>query len=155
MYDWKQICLHLAFLFLYLCDAFHIYFLFCKTATKYVRIWSRILSVVGQRGVSEGDEQCHPTFTRLVFLSDALQRLSFLGRIYIFHSIICFIIFLMTWTWIHVFFVSWYSWMFPNSFILVLLDFVWYCYHQLSAISFSFLIWSLYVTFERYVSCWC
>lgn len=34
------------------------------------------------------------------------------------------------------FFVSLYSWMFPNSFILVLLDFVWYCYHQLSSISF-------------------
>lgn len=33
----------------YLCDAFHIYFLFCKTATMYVRIWSRNLSVVGQR----------------------------------------------------------------------------------------------------------
>ena len=49
MYDWKQTCLHLAFLFLYPCDAFHIYFLFCKTATMYVRIWSRILSVVGQR----------------------------------------------------------------------------------------------------------
>ena len=24
--------------------------------------------------VSDGDEQCHPTFTPLVFLSDALQR---------------------------------------------------------------------------------
>ena len=37
MYDWKQICLHLAFLFLYPCDAFHIYFLFCKTSIMYVR----------------------------------------------------------------------------------------------------------------------
>ena len=45
----------------------------------------------------------HPTCTRLVFLSDALQRLSFWGRIYIFHSIICCIIFLMTETRIHVF----------------------------------------------------
>lgn len=33
----------------YLCDAFHIHYLFCKTATMYVRFWSRILSVVGQR----------------------------------------------------------------------------------------------------------
>lgn len=24
--------------------------------------------------VAEGNEQCHPTFTRLVFLLDALQR---------------------------------------------------------------------------------
>lgn len=35
--------------------------------------------------------------------------------------------------------------MFPNSFILVLLDFVWFCYHQLSAISFfPFLIFVCY-----------
>lgn len=36
-----------------------------------------------------------------------------------------------------------------NSFILVLLDFVWYCYFQLSAIPFSFLIRFLYVTFRE------
>lgn len=37
--------------------------------------------------------------------------------------------------------------MFANSFILVLLDFVWYCYFQLSAIPFSFLIYQIFVCY--------
>lgn len=45
------------------------------------------------------------------------------------------------------FFVSLYSCMFANSFILVLLDFVWYCYFQLSAIPFSFLIYQIFVCY--------
>ena len=97
--------------------------------------------------MSEGDEQCHPTCTFGWSFSQTLSKDNhFCGNLH-FPSIICFRIFLMTGTRIHVFFVSWYSWMFPNSFILVLLDFVWKCYHQLSAISLSFLIWSLYVSF--------
>ena len=37
--------------------------------------------------------------------------------------------------------------MFANSFILVLLDFFWYCYFQLSAIPFSFLIYLIFVCY--------
>lgn len=106
MYDWKQTCLHLAFLFLYPCDAFHIYFLFCKTAIMYVRkqvcfllisLYNYIIFIVelfcsplkkispmiyfGREFFRRLGRECvwgwrtmHPTFTRLVFLSDALQR---------------------------------------------------------------------------------
>lgn len=110
MYDWKQTCLHLAFQFLYPCDAFHIYFLFCKTAIMYVRkqvcfllislynysimyyihCWVILFSALKKispmiyfgreffrwlgRECVWGWRTMHPTCTRLVFLSDALQR---------------------------------------------------------------------------------
>lgn len=130
----------------YLCDAFHIYYLFCKTATMYVRIWSRILSVVGQwvcLRVTNNASDMHSVglslrcFAKIIILGENLH-FSFNNLLYnLFND----------WNKDPCFFVSLYSWMFPNSFILVMLDFVWYCYHQLSAISLSFLIWSLYVTF--------
>lgn len=130
----------------YLCDAFHIYYLFCKTATMYVKIWSRILSVVGQwvcLRVTNNASDMHSVglslrcFAKIIILGENLH-FSFNNLLYnLFND----------WNKDPCFFVSLYSWMFPNSFILVMLDFVWYCYHQLSAISLSFLIWSLYVTF--------
>lgn len=96
--------------------------------------------------VSEGDEQCirhalgwsfSQMLSKIIILGENLH-FSFNNLLYnLFND----------WNKDPCFFVSLYSWMFPNSFILVMLDFVWYCYHQLSAISLSFLIWSLYVTF--------
>lgn len=49
VYDCKQTCLHLVFRFITFVMHFIFTFFFCKTATMYVRIWSRILSVLGQR----------------------------------------------------------------------------------------------------------
>lgn len=130
----------------YLCDAFHIYYLFCKTATMYVRIWSRILSVVDREcvwGWRTMPSNVHSVglslrrFAKIIIHGENLH-FSFNNLFYNLFD---------DWNKDPCFFVSLYSWMFPNSFILVLLDFVWYCYLQLSAISFSFLIWSLYLTF--------
>ena len=146
MYDWKQTCLHLAFRFI----TFVMHFIFTiffvrpqpcmlEFGREFFR-WLDRESVWGWRTI--------PSNVHSVGLSlRRFAKIIILGENLHFPSIICFRIFLMTGTRIHVFFVSLYSWMFPNSFILVLLDFVWYCYHQLSAISLSFLIWSLYVTF--------
>ena len=138
----------------YLCDAFHIYYLFCKTATMYVRIWSRILSVVdresvwGWRTIPSNVHSVGPSLRRFAKIIIHGENLHFSFN-NLFYNLFD------DWNKNPWFFVSWYSWMFPNCFILVLLDFVWYCYHQLSSISFSFLFWSLYVTLGRYVSCWC
>ena len=73
VYDWKQTCLHLAFRFI----TFVMHFIFTiffvrpqpcmlEFGREFFRWWTE--------RASEGDEQCHPTCTRLVFLSDALQR---------------------------------------------------------------------------------
>lgn len=153
VYDWKQTCLHLAFLFLYLCDAFHIYYLFCKTATMYVRIWSRILSAVGQRVCLRVTNNAIQRSLGWSFYQTLCKDNHFWGNLHFSFNNLFYSLF-DDWNKDPCFFVSLYSWMFPNSFILVLLDFVWYYYHQLSAISLSILIWSLYVTFG-YVSCWC
>lgn len=137
----------------YLCDAFHIYYLFCKTATMYVRIWSRILSVVDRESV--WGWRTMPSNVHSVGLSlRRFAKIFILGENLHFSFNNLFYCLFDDWNKDPCFFVSLYSWMFPNSFILVLLDFVWYCYHQLSAISLSILIWSLYVTFG-YVSCCC
>lgn len=119
---------------------------FSRTAIMYVKIWSRILSVVGQwvcLRVTNNASDMHSVglslrcFAKIIILGENLH-FSFNNLLYnLFND----------WNKDPCFFVSLYSWMFPNSFILVMLDFVWYCYHQLSAISLSFLIWSLYVTF--------
>ena len=86
----------------YLCDAFHIYYLFCKTATMYVRIWSRILSVVGQRVCLR--LRTMPSNVHSVGLSiRRFAKIIIFGGIYIFHSITCFKNFLMAGTRIHVF----------------------------------------------------
>lgn len=122
------------------------HFIFSRTAIMYVKIWSRILSVVGQwvcLRVTNNASDMHSVglslrcFAKIIILGENLH-FSFNNLLYnLFND----------WNKDPCFFVSLYSWMFPNSFILVMLDFVWYCYHQLSAISLSFLIWSLYVTF--------
>ena len=88
----------------------------------------------------------HPTCTRLVFLSDALQRLSFWGRIYIFHSIICCIIFLMTETRIHVFSLV-CSWWCLILFGIAIINYLQSPCHSLSDLYMLLL--------GRYVSCWC
>ena len=86
----------------YLCDAFHIYYLFCKTATMYVRIWSRILSVVWQRVCLR--LRTMPSNVHSVGLSiRRFAKIIIFGGIYIFHSITCFKNFLMAGTRIHVF----------------------------------------------------
>ena len=107
----------------YLCDAFHIYYLFCKTATMYVRIWSRILSWLDRECVwwwRTMPSNVHSVglsirrFAKIIILGENLH-FSFNNLFYnIFDD----------WNKNPCFFVSWYSWMFPNSFILVLLDFV-------------------------------
>ena len=97
----------------------------------------------------------HPTCTQLVFLSDALQRLSFWGRIYIFHSIICCIIFLMTETRIHVFslvcipecFLTALSWWCLILFGIAIINYLQSPCHSLSDLYMLLL--------GRYVSCWC
>ena len=122
------------------------HFIFSRTAIMYVKIWSRILSVVGQwvcLRVTNNASDMHSVglslrcFAKIIILGENLH-FSFNNLLFILFN---------DWNKDPCFFVSLYSWMFPNSFILVMLDFVWYCYHQLSAISLSFLIWSLYVTF--------
>lgn len=86
----------------YLCDAFHIYYLFCKTATMYVRIWSRILSVVWQRVYLRLRRM--PSNVHSVGLSiRRFAKIIIFGGIYIFHTITCFKNFLMAGTRIHVF----------------------------------------------------
>lgn len=86
----------------YLCDAFHIYYLFSKTATMYVRIWSRILSVVWQRVCLR--LRTMPSNVHSVGLSiRRCAKIIIFGGIYIFHSITCFKNFLMAGTRIHVF----------------------------------------------------
>lgn len=86
----------------YLCDAFHIYYLFCKPATMYVRIWSRILSVVGQRVCLR--LRTMPSNVHSVgFSIRRCAKIIIFGGIYIFHSITCFKNFLMAGTRIHVF----------------------------------------------------
>ena len=86
----------------YLCDAFHIYYLFCKTATMYVRIWSRILSVVGQRVCLRVTNNAIQRSLGWSFYQTLCKDNHFWG-IYIFHSITCFKNFLMAGTRIHVF----------------------------------------------------
>ena len=130
----------------YLCDAFHIYYLFCKTATMYVRIWSRNLSVVGQRVCLRVTNNAIQRSLGWSFSQTLCKDNHFWGNLHFSFNYL-FLKRFDGWNKDPCFFVSWNSWMFPNSFILVLLDFVWYCYHQFSASSFSFLIWSLYVTF--------
>lgn len=124
VYDWKQTCLHLAFRFI----TFVMHFIFTiffvrrqpcmlEFGREFFR-WLDRESVWGWRTM--------PSIVHSVGLSiRRFAKVIIFGGIYIFHSITCFKKFLMAGTS----FVSWYSWMFPNSFILVLLDFVWYCYH--------------------------
>ena len=151
VYAWKQTCLHLAFRFI----TFVMHFIFTiffvrpqpcmlEFGREFFR-WLDKESVWGWRTMPSNVHSVGLSirrFAKIIILGD-------------FHSIICFKIILMTGTSIHVFFVSLYSWMFPNSFILVLLDFVWYCYHQLSSISFSFLFDLCMLLLGKYVSCWC
>ena len=126
------------------------HFIFSRTAIMYVKIWSRILSVVGQwvcLRVTNNASDMHSVglslrrFAKIIILGENLH-FSFNNLFYCLFD---------DWNKDPCFFVSLYSWMFPNSFILVLLDFVWYCYHQSSAIYLSILIWSLYVTFGMFL----
>ena len=127
----------------YLCDAFHIHYLFCKTATMYVRFWSRILSVVGQRVcLRVANNTIQRSLGWSFYQTLCKDNHSWVNLHFSFNNL--FYNLFDDWNKNPCFFVSLYSWMFPNSFILVLLDFVWYCYHQLSSISFSFLIFVCY-----------
>lgn len=120
---------------------------------SYDLLWSRILTL--DRESVWGWRTMPPTCTRLVFLSDALQRLSFLGRIYIFHSIICFIIFLMTGTRNHVFsyvgisecFLTVLSWCCLILFGIAIINYLQSPFLSLSDLCMLLL--------GRYVSCWC
>ena len=146
VYDWKQTCLHLAFRFI----TFVMHFIFTiffvrpqpcmlEFGREFFR-WLDRESVWGWRTIPSNVHSVGLSlrrFAKIIILGENLH-FSFNNLFYCLFD---------DWNKDPCFFVSLYSWMFPNSFILVLLDFVWYCYHQLSAISLSFLIWSLYVTF--------
>ena len=130
----------------YLCDAFHIYFFFLRPQPCMLEFgreffrWLYRESVWGWRTMPSNAHSVGLSlwsFAKIIFFRGNLH-FSFNNLFYILFD---------DWNKDPCFFVSLYSWMFPNSFILVLLDFVCYCYHQLSSISFSFLFWSLYVTF--------
>lgn len=137
----------------YLCDAFHIYFLFCNTATMYVRIWSRILSVVGQRvclrvtnnAIQRALSWSFRRFAKIIIHGENLH-FSFNNLFYNLFD---------DWNKDRCFFESLYSWMFPNSFILVLLDFVWYSIINYLQSPFLSLSDFCMLLLGRYVSCWC
>lgn len=139
VYDWKQTCLHLAFRFI----TFVMHFIF---TIFFVRPQPCMLEF-GREFFRWLDRECVwgwrtiPSNVHSVGLSiRRFAKIIILGWIFnnLFYNLFD------DWNKNPCFFVSWYSWMFPNSFILVLLDFVWYCYHQLSSISFSFLIFVCY-----------
>lgn len=146
VYDWKQTCLHLAFRFI----TFVMHFIFTiffvrpqpcmlEFGREFFR-WLDRESVWGWRTMPSNVHSVGLSLRRFAKIIIHGENLHFSFN-NLFYNLFD------DWNKDPWFFVSLYSWMFPNSFILVLLDFVWYCYHQLSAISLSFLIWSMYVTF--------
>ena len=150
MYDWKQTCLHLAFRFI----TFVMHFIFTiffvrpqPCMLEFGREFFRWLdgeSVWGWRTMPSNVHSVGLSlrrFAKIIILGENLH-FSFNNLFYCLFD---------DWNKDPCFFVSLYSWMFPNSFILVLLDFVWYCYHQSSVIYLSILIWSLYVTFGMFL----
>lgn len=145
VYDWKQTCLHLAFRFI----TFVMHFIF---TIFFVRPQPCMLEF-GREFFRWLDRECLRVTNNAIqrslgwsFYQTLCKDNHFWGNLHFSFNNLFYKLF-DVWNKDPCFFVSWYSWMFPNSFILVLLDFVWYCYHQLFAISLSFLIWSLYVTF--------
>ena len=138
----------------YLCDAFHIHYLFCKTATMYVRFWSRILSVVWQRVCLR--LRTMPSNFHSVGLSIIrCAKIIIFGGIYIFHSITCFKNFLMAGTRIHVFsyvgipecFLTVLSWCYLILFGSAIINYLLSPCLSLSDLCMLLL--------GRYVSCWC
>ena len=138
----------------YLCDAFHIYFLFCNTATMYVRIWSRILSVVGQRVCLRVTNNAIQRALSWSFSQTLCKDNHSWGEFHFSFNNLFYNLF-DDWNKDPCFFVSLYSWMFPNSFILVLLDFVWYSIINYLQSPFLSLSDFCMLLLGRYVSCWC
>ena len=102
VYDWKQTCLHLAFRFITFVMHFIFTIFFVRPQPCMLDFGREFFRWLGRECV--WGWRTIPSNAHSVGLSiRRFAKIIILGWIYIFHSIICFIIFLMTGTRIHVF----------------------------------------------------
>ena len=139
----------------YLCDAFHIYYLFCvrpqPCMLDFGREFFRWLDrecVWGWRTMPSNVHSVGLSLRRFAKIIIHGENLHFSFN-NLFYSLFD------DWNKDPCFFVSLYSWMFPNSFILVLLDFVWYSIINYLQSPFLSLSDFCMLLLGRYVSCWC
>lgn len=154
MYDWKQTCLHLAFRFFTFVMHFILTIFFVRPQPcmlEFGREFFRWLDrecVWGWRTMPSNVHSVGLSLRRFAKIIIHGENLHFSFN-NLFYNLFD------DWNKDPCFFVSLYSWMFPNSFILVLLDFFGiaiFNYLQSPFLSLSDLCILL---LGRYVSCWC
>jgi len=154
VYDWKQTCLHLAFRFIIFVMHFIFTFFFVTPQPcmlEFGREFFRWLDrecVWGWRTMPSNVHSVGLSLRRFAKIIIHGENLHFSFN-NLFYNLFD------DWNKDRCFFVSLYSWMFPNSFILVLLDFVWYSIINYLQSPFLSLSDFCMLLLGRYVSCWC